>query len=485
MKFFRNRNILNTLWNISDTFLYPVLFFGSTSFFIRKLGTEQFGIWMLINTVVVTMQLFNLGIGSSVFRNIAYYTAQGNGTAKNVVMNNAISITTVLFGLSICLAGIGGWLVYSHNLLHVDASFRTICAQGILLAGIIVGLRFFEQAITAYFKAMERFSKAMVISSGNKTLALLLNIILISFLPLNILHLLAIIIVINILFFLNSLRMLRSDLQDFRFVFDLKLPRQDAGFAMVTWLQSLVVILTFQADRYLAVNYFGLTVLGYYALTATIFNHLHMGMQALLPWLAPKLTKLYARNADSTDLYIAARNLVAIASVVLLIVLYLLYPFIFKIVLGKETALHIFNYTRFFIVFELFFALNIIPNYYFNAVGHERKYFWFILFFSATVLLSMGICLAIFHGPLGILYGLSIGCFLSMLVQYLLLSRLTKGRIDWLGSVGLLTPASAIALFIILPDRHLSWLSFAAGLVLLYYIYIRGNYSRFKLLLRS
>lgn len=485
MKLFRNRNILNTLWNISDTFLYPVLFFSSTSFFIHKLGTEQFGIWMLINTVVVTMQLFNLGIGSSVFRNIAYYAAQGNQAAKNGVMNNAVSITIVLFAIGLGLATVAGWLVYSGNLLHVEDSYRVICSQGILLAGLIVGLRFFEQAITAYFKAIEQFNKAMIISSGNKMLALLLNIILISLLPLNILHLLLVIICVNTLFVLNGLRLLSKDLKGFRFVFDLKLPKQDAGFAIITWLQSLVIILTFQADRYLAVSYFGLTALGYYALTATIFNHLHMGMQALLPWLAPKLTRLYARNEDSKDLYIAARNMVAVVSVVLLITLYLLYPFVFKIVLGKETASHISGYTRFFIVFELFFALNIVPNYYFNAVGHEKKYLWFILFFSAIVLLSMGICLAVFNGPSAILYGLSIGCLISMLVQYLLLSRLIKGKIDWLDSGTLMLPALAMALFIILPTQLLSWCSFAAGCVLLYFIYIRGNYSRFKFLLRA
>lgn len=481
----RNRNIANTFWNISDTFLYPVIFFGSTSFFIHKLGTAQFGIWMLINTIVVSMQLFNFGVGSSVFRNIAYHTAQHNEDGKRQVMSNAISVTAVLFGISLVLAAVGSYLVYRHDLLHVEPAFRALCAKGIILAGFIVGFKFFEQVFSSYFKSVEKFNKAMVISSGNKLTALLLNIFLLAFFQLNILHLLLVIVLVNVVYLTLAFVLLYKDFPQFHFRFDLKLPRTDAGFALFTWLQSLAIILTFQADRYFVVNYFGLAVLSYYALIATIFNHLHMGFSAVLPWLAPKLTKLYARNADSRELFMAARNLIAVCSFVFLLALFLLYPFFFHLILGGQTATQVHEYTRYFIVFELFFALNIVPNYYFNAVGHERKYFFFILFFTITCLLFMIGALKLFGEPLAVLYGLIGATVMGMFVQNILLNKVIKGKADMLSAALTLLPSLLIAYFMVSGNTVAHWICLALSIPSLYFVYLKGNLHKFKMLFRA
>lgn len=485
MQLFRNRNMANTFWNISDTFLYPVLFFGSTSFFIHRLGTVPFGIWMLINTIVVSMQVFNFGIGSSVFRNVAFHEAQHNIQGKQEVVSNGISLTIVLSGISLLLAAIGAYLVYSHDLLHVEPAYRVVCCQGILLAGFIVGFKFLEQVFTSYFKAREQFSKAMLISSGNKMLALLLNIFLLVFFPLQIVHLLLVIILVNILAAIVALVLLRRDFPAFRFRFNLKLPRHEAQFALFTWLQSLAILLTFQADRYFIVDFFGLAVLSYYAITATIFNHLHMGFNAVLPWLAPKLTRLYARNADGLELYTAARNLIAAGSLLSLLVMYLLYPFVFRLILGNTTLGHISEYVRYFILFEMFFALNIIPTYYFNAMGQERKYFYVLLFFAFLTLGSMWGCLMVFRGPVAVIYGLTGSCIIYILVQNILVDKITGAK-QGIGHILLqLLPHILIGCFILLKDSLWRWITLPAGILSLYLIYIRGNLPKFKLLFRS
>ncbi|MFA6058773.1 MAG: oligosaccharide flippase family protein [Taibaiella sp.] len=485
IKLFRNRNIANTFWNISDTFLYPILFFGSTSFFIQKLGAAQFGIWMLINTIVVSMQLFNFGVGSSVFRNIAYHTAQRNRPGKMQVMSNSISITFLLFVISVLFSVIAAYLVYNHDLLHVEPAFRALCMKGILLAGLIVGFKFFEQIFTAYFKAVEKFNKAMIISSGNKLTALLLNIFMLFFFQLNIVSLLLTITIISTLFFAISLLLLYKDFPQFRFTFNFKPPKKEANFALLTWLQSLAIILTFQTDRYLIVDFFGLAVLSYYAVTATIFTHLHMGFNAILPWLAPKLTKLYAKNADGLELYLAARNLIAACSFIFLLLLLLLYPILFRIVLGSETLSHVSDYVRYFILFELFFALSIIPSYYFNAMGLERKYFYFLLFFAILTLVSMWVCLWIFHQPIAVLYGLVFSCIVCIFVQNVFLNKILLGSYGLLNALLLMVPQFFVAGFIIIKHSLVTWMALPISLLFLYFIYIRGNMSKFKLLFRS
>jgi O-antigen/teichoic acid export membrane protein len=481
----RNKNIANSIWNIADIFLYPILFFGSTSFFIHKLGTEQYGIWMLINTIVISMQVFNFGIGSNVFKSVALHTGQYNRKGKLDAVNNSLSITLLLFGVCIIIAAIASYLVRYHNMLNVDVSFKALSAKGIIMAGFIVGFKFFEQVFTNYFKALEQFQKAAFIASGNKITALVLNILLLHFLHLNVLHLLATIITVNLAFMCFALFLLNQNLKPFSFKFNLKLPKQEAHFALFTWLQSLAIIITFQTDRYLVVNYYGLSVLSYYALTATIFNHLHMGFSAIFPWLAPKLTKLYARNIDATELYIAARNLVAICSSLLLLALYIAYPFVFKIMLGANTAAAVNEYVRYFIIFELFFVLGIVPTYYFNAVGHEKKYLYFTIFFAITSLLSMCFFLWLYNKPIAVLYGLVFACIIGILVQYILLYSIMNHKFNLSKPLLILVPAVLVTLFILAPNTLIKWTSLVALLPALYFIYIRGNQNKFRLLIRS
>lgn len=484
IQLFRNRNIANTLWNISDIFLYPVLFFGSTSFFIHKLGPDAFGVWMLINTIVVSMQLFNFGVGSSVFRNTALYEAQHNVKARDEMVSNALSLTLVLSGISMLLAVVVAYLVYSHGLLRVASGFRSMCAKGIILAGFIVSYKFCEQVFTSYFKAKEQFSKSMLIATGNKLAALLLNIALLAFLPLNIVHLLLVTIAVNLLFLLLAFYLLRRDAGAFRFTFNLRLPRQEMHFALFSWLQSLVILLTYQSDRYLIVNFFGLAALSYYALTATIFNHLHMGLNAVFPWLAPKLTRLYARNADGRDLYLAARNLLAVCSALCLLLLFLLYPFVFRIILGRHTLVQLSEYVRFFILFELFFAQGIVPTFYFNAMGQERRLFYFLLFSALLTVSAMLVSLGLVHQPLAVLYGLVAAAILAAFVQHMLMNKLILGRAAPLQALLLLLPLLLLSGFM-LDIAMLKWIALPAGLLSIYLVYVRGQMSRFKTLFRS
>lgn len=481
----RNRNIKNSIWNLFDIFGYPLLFFCSASFFIRHLGAAQFGIWMLINTIVISMQMLNFGIGSSVFKSIAFHAGLQNEERKKEVVNSALSITVFLFGLCIGVAALLAYLVYFHNFLHVAPAFRLTCAKGMLLSGVIVGFKFLEQVFTNYFKALEQFDRAAMLSSGNKLSALLINMLFLAVSGGDILQILTIIIVLNLVFFFVSAILLSKSFQNYSFRFRPGLPRQDARFAILIWLQAFAFLFIFQTDRYLVVNYFGLAVLSYYALTATIFNHLHMGLNAMLPWLSPKLTKRSAQNLDNSELFIAARNLVASCAVLVLTLLYFIYPLLFKGILGVKTYAAINVYIPYFIIFELFFSLGIAPAYYFNALGHEKRFLYFVIIFTVTALSGMIIMLRIFHTPVSLLYGLIVSCFANMILLNVLLNYTMYRRPRILEAFILVFPALFISLSILFPFFYLKMLFLAAGLAALYLVYIKDNKHQFKLLVHS
>ncbi|PUZ22977.1 hypothetical protein DCC81_21430 [Chitinophaga parva] len=481
----RNKNISNSLWNIADIFLYPLLFFMSTAFFIRHLGQAQFGIWMLINTIIVSMQLFNFGIGSMVLKNIALHTGRGDADARAGTLNHAISITILLFGFCILLSGAGYFLVSHFHLFAIADAYRGLCAQSCALAGWIVGIKFFEQIFTNYFKALEQYKTAALLSSGNRLGGLLLNVLLLCIAPMNIAQLLLVIIIMNALFILFAFLLLQQRMPAYRFRFTLRIPRREMSFAVLTWLQSLAIILTFQSDRYLVVSYFGLIVLSYYALIATMFNHLHMGLNAVVHWISPKFTKLHAQAGDSESLYFAARSLVASCAVVFLLVLYFIYPFLFRIVLGSATSAEVQTYTRYFICFESFFALSIVPTYYFNAVGHEKAYLYYILIFCGLALGAMFACIHIFHEPQAVLYGLIAACVVSTLLLTCMLNKILTGKYQLYKALLQLLPSVFLTSFICAPTPLLRYSCAALALATLYFTHLRGGKHTMLLLARS
>src|ERR1035438_6753012 len=46
------RSLRNSSYSLADYLLLPVLWIVATPIFLRRLGVDQYGIWMLVNTVM-------------------------------------------------------------------------------------------------------------------------------------------------------------------------------------------------------------------------------------------------------------------------------------------------------------------------------------------------------------------------------------------------------------------------------------------------
>lgn len=485
-RYLTNPNIKNSLWNLTDIFLYPALFFLTVSLFIERLGATGFGIWMLVNTIIVCMQVFSFGIGPGVLKNISYYIGRKEKEQINAVMNNAISLTLLLFLFSILCTLVLAIAVYHGYLLNVNEAGRALSAQCIFLSGGIIGFRFIEQVFTNYYKAREQFRAATLISTGNRLLPLLINILLLCYTEAAIQHLLITIIGINMVILALGYGRIRKELRPFPFRFSWQSRVKLTRYAMILWFQSLAMILVFQTDRYLVVHFFSLSVLSYYALTATIFNHLHMGFHATLGWVAPKFTKRYASGQETESLYFAAQYLVVAIATIALLLLYFLYPYVFTWILGRETMLQTGAYVPLFIVFELFFVVSIIPAYYFNAVGKERSYLYFVLYYTATTIMAMLLFAYRIREPQAVLYGLVVSCALAMPVQHIMAEKvLFSKQAYWRRPLKLLLPPALAATFMLCAGTVYGWLALGGSCFFLYYNLIRGNTHSFKQLFRS
>ena len=484
---FQNKNIRNSVWNLLDILLYPAVFFLTVSYFIERLGTTDFGIWMLVNTLIVGMQIFNFGIGPGVLKNMAYFLGTGDRNKMTQVWDQAMSISFVLVGLVASCAILLAVLVYYAGFLNVDESSLTSTTQCILLSGILVSCRFIEQIITAYYKAGDRFRNAALITIGNRLFPHLLNMVLLALIPgIGVRSILLNMVFINGCVIIIYCIRIRHSLSQTPFQFSLTKELSFSRFAFIMWLQSLAMIIIFQADRYLVMHYYGFAVLSYYALTATIFNHLHMGYNATLGWLAPKFTRMYAQGIDTHYLYLAAQYWVILISVPSLLIFYFLYPTVFPWILGNEVAASIHLYVRYFIIFQLFFILTIIPAFYFNATGKELSYLLFIGYYLLSSLVMMWFFMRYIHQPISMLYALILATTIGVWVQNTIAEWIVfKSQFNMLRPAKLMLPSLLASISILLSNTWWGQMSLLACLLSLYFLFFRNKTDLFKQLFRA
>ncbi|HMG16282.1 MAG TPA: hypothetical protein VK590_12580, partial [Saprospiraceae bacterium] len=413
-----SKNIRNSAWNLIDNFLYPFLFLITTPYFIDRLGEKEFGVWMLVNSVMITMQVFNLGLGTAVFKHVAaHLSVKAYDKIKltfntNFSLSCLIHIACILVSVSLAIG------VKYFSFFKIEPAYINLVSGGIVLGGTIVGFKFYEQLVSYTFKAFERFDLAAWISSGTKLTILFLNILLVYF-GYGLITLLISGIIISSLGILMGILFIKRLIPAFTLSFHYEKTsiRHELKFAVWPWFQSLAIIITFQCDRFFVVTYIGLATLTYYGLVATMFNHIHMGFNAIAPWLAPKITKLKTQGKEIKELYLTTRNFSLVISLTVLLVFSIVNAPILKLFLSIDKYQHAAGFIKLFTLFELFFVYAIVPNYFLNAAGHERLYFKIVIFYCTTIILGMLTGYYFNRTAEGILEGLTVGTAISMFTQ--------------------------------------------------------------------
>lgn len=478
-----SKNIKNSAWHLLDTLIYPVLFFSTSPWFIDRLGEKEFGIWIFVNSIIVMMQLFNLGLGAATFKNVAAHTGVNNYEDAVKTINTNFSISFILQMLCIAVATAIAFGVKYFSVFNIEASYVHLAFTGILFGGVIVGLKFYEQIIAYTFKALERFDIAAWLNSGIKLTALLANVILI-YLGYGLVTLFIATVIISFIGICLGIFLIRRHVPEYSlfFYFNRQSLGKELNFAVWIWLQSLVVIIAFQCDRLFVLTYIGLSTLTYYGLVATMFNHIHMGFSAIVPWLTPKVSRLKEQGTDPKILYSTSRSLSLLIALSVLLVFSSISAPLLKLVLSIDKYNQCIGYIRLFTLFELFFVYTIVPNDYLNAAGYEKLNFGIVFFYSAVIIAGMLGGYMLYKTAGGILIGLIASTAVSVFIQHLVVDKKVFSDSRWTETVILFLPAVLISAFILSEPMWLRASFFILSLVSLYLVFIRKNSINLNLL---
>lgn len=473
------RSLQHSAWSVVDAAVYPIVYLATVPIMIRSLGLELFGAWIILTSLVTILQLFNLNLGLTAMRNVAFGLGENNIKAVNNTINGLIFLTVMLVFV-VSFSGVGlSVLAVKFNWwgLTKDIENISLC---IFLAAVFAGLKFFDQVFQSIIKAKEGFKTAAILNSINR-FGLLAITLMLAVLGFSIYHILLVNIVYLFLYLLIQFANICKLFPDYKFKFiqDKELYKRLLHFSIWPWLQAILVVLTFQTDRFWISAFAGLREVSGYGLSSTMFNHIHIIFTAMAIWLLPRLSSMASRNEDPLKLYANAKSGLISFMLVSLLAFHFLAPFILNIWLGAEAFSEVSIYVKPFIAFEMIFACSILPIIYFNASGKEKLATCVTLFYCALTYIFMLAGLYIFKNTVALVEGMMLAMCIAMPIINLLTLKNMSQTSAGINSFIEIVPVYLAIMILYSQNIYLSIVLLFVFAYLLWKLYLSGLISNF------
>ncbi len=149
-------------------FIWPlVLFFFSVPYFISKLGNEQYGIWMLILSVVGVMGVLKFGVGDSLIKFVSEHHAREDIAAIRETIRNSlfiflcIALMTVIVWQAIVPVFLGMFQIKETHLSETTFALR--------IAVFGFAFNIFAICLLSVLKGFQRYDRSTRVSMAADT----------------------------------------------------------------------------------------------------------------------------------------------------------------------------------------------------------------------------------------------------------------------------------------------------------------------------
>lgn len=467
------RNIKNSVYNVADVMIYPVVFFATIPFFMKHMGEEVFGLWMLMSTIIVAFQIFNLGLGPAIIKFTALYKRQEEIGKLSQIISAGLSSSFLLLVISIGVGFTISYFTKTGILFNLPVHLRESGATAISVTGCIIGLKFMEQALLHVFKGFERFDVYFYINNGIKFLILFINMVQ-AYYSQPLTMMLSINIIVTLLMIPLQIVILRKMLPGYLPFFSFKI-KELFSFGFFVWVQTVIVIIVFQVDRYIVVLFAGPTELGYYSVVSTLFINIHGCITATVSWLIPRIGSGDADEFDDNRIYRHLAAFVLLIGLTSLLLFFVCYKPLIELWAGPAVFLRLKEYLLLFLAFELFYMLLIAPSMYITYSGHLKT--GVLITYLTSIMNIAGIIIGFLltRTITGIIEGLLFSTIAAMCIVYTIVhKKLFRKSLPAETAVFLIFPALfCIMIYIQRPEVSAVIVLFLALLYVLYFFKLK------------
>ena len=164
--------ISNTLWNAVGRAATVAVGLFLTPYILGRVGQERFGLWALANLLIGYLSLADLGIQSSLVRQIAHAEPEQNPTKLSQIVSTSFFFylgAFLLFGpFSI---GLGPWLVQVLRRVNISALPDSMVEEGIFVVTFVSATLFLSIAVAVFtsilpgLQRMDRANQLVIVTS--------------------------------------------------------------------------------------------------------------------------------------------------------------------------------------------------------------------------------------------------------------------------------------------------------------------------------
>ncbi len=473
-------NIKNSTWNLANILLYPIAFLALTPFFINKLGEDDFGIWMLINSYVyIAVHIVSFGFGNS----ITAHVAEALGKQSDYKLFGYINSSTKLVSW-ITIGTIGVALAGSAIVVLGVNIFSTNLDKILVIATLLISIKFWELLYQSILKGFERYDIASVYSITSKLIVLGAQVAIVIY-GMGLWEIFISNLLLNIVMAVIQAVITYKLIPKYKFSFKTGIEERKElfHFGFWTWLQTIISVVAYQIDRFVIAIFLGPAIAGYYILASTIINHMHMAFGAVVSWLFPKIARKKESVKNIVIYFQTLRGFSIGVSLFAILITYLVYEPIFTLWLGAEKFSKMNEYFKLFLVLESYMALTIVPLFYLNGVKMLKFITSLEFMYKTGVIIGLFVAFAIYPKAESLIIGQIAALIILIPIEYYLINKKMIHDSWFSETIITMVPSFLLSLIIIFENAYLT-IGLSILSLLFYYSYYL-NKKRFdtKLLL--
>ncbi len=370
---FRN-SASNATYGLIEYITQPVLIVVSAPYLVSRLGFDQYGIWMLVNTFTGTMGIFHVGLGDATIKYISTYRGRNDTDGVQRTLSGTLALSAI-FGFLAALA------LYFAAPFLVEHVFKIAPARygeatlAIQAGSLVLFLQAIYQVLASSLKAYEAFGPpskvAVFVKSGTIIGAVVLVAVGYS--------IVAILLLTAALTFLGIIVLAVAaartlGVRSFWPTMNRRAWKEVLGFGCYSWIQNAAGVAFSQSDRLLIAAMLGTTPLAYYTLCVQIAQQVHGLATGAFGFLFPHIS---ARHEAGNKR--AVRRVFRLAVLVNLgLALALALPLIFfgrpilALWMGSAFAAHTYAVLAVLAIAFCALSINVAPHFTLLGLGKVR-----------------------------------------------------------------------------------------------------------------
>ena len=373
----------NVVYSVVDYASQPAMMILAAPLLLRGLGVQQYGTWMLVNSIAGAASGLGGGFGDGATKYVASY--RGIGDTRGAV-RSLLSVLVVNCALGVASAGVmvlcAPWLI--DHVFAVEPALRNAAVIAVRISAALLVVRFAESIFTAAIRGCETYRPVVLIAVLGRLLIVLAALVLTET-GRGLVAILWATLVIAVLILAAQARLAHIVLHanGLWSIADIRAGVSEVfTFGAFTWTKSTLGVLTGYADRLLVAALLGTGPLAFYTLCNQITQPIHSLLAAAFNFVFPNFASHsalgqwnYTRRAYANAVRVSAGAVIIVGTSMALCSRMILSAW-----LGSNIARLYQGLLVTMVIGNGLLALSVVPHYAALAFGRARALVWINLF---------------------------------------------------------------------------------------------------------